>query len=242
VNDAFARRIFPGEDATGKQILFGSRPDLPVWTIVGVVGNVRRSALGAEPAPLIYRCSCQTGADAAFGFIVRTVGDPKATIRAIEEQVYSVDRNQPVFDVQTMDERIDAALSPARFQLVLIGTFAGIALLLAAAGVYSVMAYLIGRRTREIGIRMAMGASPATVMRMIASESAVLSAVAVVAGLIGAWALTRYIKALLYGVTDLDPVTFVAAPSLLALIVLIASAGPARRASNVDPIIALREE
>ncbi|HEY7333713.1 MAG TPA: ABC transporter permease [Bryobacteraceae bacterium] len=242
VNEAFARRIFPGEDAMGKQILFGSRSDVPVWTIVGVVGNVRRSALGAAPTPLIYRCSCQTGADAAFGFIVRTAGDPKAAARAIEEQVYSVDRSQPVFDLQTMDDRVDAALAPARFQLILIGTFAGIALLLAAAGVYSVMAYLIGRRTREIGIRMAMGASPASVIRMVAGESGALSMVAVAAGLIGAWALTRYIKALLYGVTNLDPMTFVAAPILLALIVLVASAGPARRASRVDPLVALREE
>jgi putative ABC transport system permease protein len=100
VNEIFTRRIFPGEDAVGKQITF-ARSDAPPWTIIGVVGDVRSNSLGAEPTPLIYRCACQTGADAAFGFIVRTTGDPKSAIRAVEEQVYSVDRNQPVFDVQT---------------------------------------------------------------------------------------------------------------------------------------------
>jgi putative ABC transport system permease protein len=141
-----------------------------------------------------------------------------------------------------MDERIDAALAPARFQLVLIGAFTAIAILLAAAGVYGVMSYLVGRRTREIGIRMAMGATPARVVRLVAGETIALALVAVIAGLGGAWALTRYIKTLLYGVTVLDPVTFTATPVLLALIVLAATLGPARRASKVDPLVALREE
>ena len=241
VNEAFVRRIFLGEDAVGKQITF-ERSDAPPWTIIGVVGDVRSSSLGVEPTPLIYRCACQTGADAAFGFVVRTTGDPKSAIRAVEEQVYSVDRNQPVFDVQTMDERIDASLAPQRFQLILIGAFAAIAILLAVAGVYGVMSYLVGRRTREIGIRMAMGATPARVMRLVTGETAALALIAVIAGLGGAWGLTRYIKTLLYGVTELDPTTFAAAPALLALIVLAASLGPASRASQVDPLVALREE
>jgi len=241
VNEAFVRRIFLGEDAVGKQITF-ERSDAPPWTIIGVVGDVRSSSLGVEPTPLIYRCACQTGADAAFGFVVRTTGDPKSAIRGVEEQVYSVDRNQPVFDVQTMDERIDASLAPQRFQLILIGAFAAIAILLAVAGVYGVMSYLVGRRTREIGIRMAMGATPARVMRLVTGETAALALIAVIAGLGGAWGLTRYIKTLLYGVTELDPTTFAAAPALLALIVLAASLGPASRASQVDPLVALREE
>jgi putative ABC transport system permease protein len=241
VNEAFVRRIFPGEEAVGKQITF-QRPIAAPWTVIGVVGDVRGSSLGAEPAPLIYRCTCQTGADAAFGFIVRTTGDPKSAIRAVEGQVYSVDRNQPVFDVQTMDERIATSLAPQRFELILIGAFAAIAITLAAAGVYGVMSYLVGRRTREIGIRMAMGATPARVMRLVTGETAALALIAVIAGLGGAWALTRYIKTLLYGVTELDPTTFTAAPVFLAAIVLAASIGPATRATSVDPLTALREE
>jgi predicted permease len=241
VNEAFVRRIFPGEDAVGKRITYG-REDAPPLTIVGVVGNVRSAALGAEPAPLIYRCTCQTGSDAAFGFVVRTEGDPKSVIRAVEGQVYAVDRNDPIFDMRTMEERLETALAPQRFQLVLIGTFAGIAIILAAAGVYGVMSYLVNRRTREIGIRMAVGASPGAVTRLVLGETAALVTMALGVGWGGGWALTRYLKALLYGVTDLDGVTYALMPVLLATVVLAASLGPARRAARVDPIAALREE
>jgi putative ABC transport system permease protein len=141
-----------------------------------------------------------------------------------------------------MDQRRDAALAPERFQLILLGSFAGIAILLAAAGVYGTMSYLVTRRTREIGIRMAMGARPGDVLGMVLGETGVLVLVAIVAGLAGAWGLTRYIRSMLYGVTALDPRTFVLTSVLLAAIVLIASLGPARRAVRVDPIAALRHE
>ena len=174
--------------------------------------------------------------------MIRTAADPKGAIRAVEQEVRAVDRDQPIFDVKTMDERRDAALAPERFQLVLIGTFAAIAILLSAAGVYGVMSYLITRRTREIGIRVAMGARPADVLSMVMGETTVLALLAIAMGLGGAWALTRYIRSMLYGVSDLDAATFVLTPLLLAAIVLIASFGPARRAVRVDPITALREE
>jgi putative ABC transport system permease protein len=240
VNEAFVRRIFPGEDPVGRRIGYGPNPK--PWTIIGVAGDFRASALGADPTPLIYLCTCQTGADAPFRFVLRTLSDPQSAIRAVEEQVYSVDRNQPIFDVKTMQERIDLALAPQKFQLVLIGAFAGIAILLAAAGVYGVMSYLVGRRTREIGIRMAMGATPASVMRLVLGETSALTAMALIAGIGGAWALTRYMKALLYGVTELDALTFAAAGALLAVIVLCAGLAPAGRAAKIDPLTALREE
>jgi ABC-type antimicrobial peptide transport system permease subunit len=175
-------------------------------------------------------------------FLVRTSVSPEAAIRAIEQQVRAVDRDQPISDVKTMDQQRDAALAPERFQLILLGSLALIAIFLAAAGVYGTMSYLVTRRTREIGIRMAMGARQADVLRMVLGETAILVLLAIAAGLGGAWALTRYIRSMLYGVTELDPTTFALTSVLLAIIVLMASLGPVRRAACVDPITALRDE
>jgi putative ABC transport system permease protein len=177
-----------------------------------------------------------------MGLFFRTSVDPHAAIRAIEEQIYSVDRSQPVSDVKTMEERLSGSLAPQRFNLVLIGTFAAIAIILAALGVYGVMSYLVNRRTREVGIRIALGARPEQVMRQVVGESLALSLVAVLAGLAGAWGLTRYLHSMLYGVTALDGATFAAMPLLLAAIAVSASFVPARRASRIDPMTALREE
>ena len=141
-----------------------------------------------------------------------------------------------------MDQRRDAALAPERFQVILIGSLALVAIVLAAAGVYGTMSYLVARRTREIGIRMAMGARQADVLRMVLGETTTLVLLAIAAGLGGAWAVTRYIRSMLYGVSELDPTTFVLTSVLLAVIVLTASLGPARRAGRVDPMIALRDE
>jgi len=246
INEALARKAFAGQDPLGQRIVIGPRDTL-FGTIVGVVGSIRGGALGAEPTPLLYRCTCQVQGSLQdslnrMGLIIRTTGDPAATIRDITAQVYAVDRNQPVFDVRTMEERLQRALSPQRFQLFMIGCFAGIALIMAAAGVYGVMSYLVTGRRREIGIRMAMGARPGEVLGLVIRESMALALIAVTAGLGGAWALTRYVKSMLYGVTALDAQTFALTPLLLAVIVLLASMGPARSASRVDPMQALREE
>jgi len=243
VNRAFARKVFPGEDPLGRKLLFG-RGGSEARVIVGVVGSIRGSALGAEPAPLVYRCECQGGNRFAtrMALVVRTSGDPRAVVRDVEAQVYAEDRNQPVFDVKTMEERLEDATASQRFQLMLIGTFAGLALVLAAAGVYGVMSYLVTRRTRELGIRIALGARPEDVVRHVLGENLVLVLVAVAAGLGGAWALTRYLKTMLYGVTTLDAPTLAVAPAILAATVALASLGPARRAARVDPMTALREE
>jgi len=243
VNEAFARTIFPGENPIGQELTSDGRHPVP-RTIVGVVGSIRGSALGAEPTPVIYQCTCQTDYpfETRMGLIVRTAGDPRAAIHAVEGQVYAVDRNQPVFDVKTMDERLANSLAPQRFHLALIGTFAMIALVLSALGVYGVLSYLVTRRTREIGIRIAMGAQAREVRRLVVGESAVLAALAVVAGLGGAWALTRYLQSMLYGVTALDGATFVVMPVVLMLLAIASSALPAWRASRIDPMAALREE
>jgi putative ABC transport system permease protein len=242
VNRAFARKLFPGENPLGREIVFGPDHNSVTWTIIGVVGDVRGGALGEEPPAMIYRCTCEGNPAFGAGFIIRTTGDPKTAIRAVEEQVHAVDRDQPIFDVKTMDERRGAALTPERFQLAVIGTFAAIAMLLAAAGVYGVTSYLVTRRTREIGVRVAMGARPADVLGMVIGEALMLVLFAAGAGLAGAWALTRFIRSMLYGVTELDASTFCLAPVLLIVIVLTACFAPARYASRIDPMRALREE
>ncbi|MGD0774661.1 MAG: ABC transporter permease [Candidatus Solibacter sp.] len=243
VNEAFARQIFPGEDPLGQRIVFG-RNDASRWTIVGVVGSIRGSELGAEPEPCMYRAIGQSE-DRFLSLMrlsVRTTGDPLAVRRAVEGQLYAVDRSQPVFDVKSMEQRVADTLAPQRLQLLLIGTFAAMAVILAALGVYGVMAYLVTRRTREIGIRMAIGARPEQVRGQILRESLALAATAVAAGVAGAWGLTRYLGAMLYGVTPLDGVTFSAAALVLVAVALAASLVPARKASRVDPVVALREE
>jgi predicted permease len=256
IDESFARTIFPGEDPIGRRIKAAGDP----LTIVGVVGSVRGSTLtggtplphdnrgnnpAVAPMPRFYHCDCTPEPSPFLGrmaLVVRTTGDPRAAIRAVEDQVYAVDRNQPVFDVKTMEERLDDSLAPERFHLLLIGVFALIAMVLAAVGVYGVMSYLVTWRTREIGIRVAMGAKPGVVARLVVGESVVLGAVAAAAGLGGAWALTRYVRSMLHGVTALDPVTFLIAPLALLVVVAVASFGPAWRAARVDPMDALRHE
>ena len=255
VDENFASTIFPGEDPVGRQIKGPGNP----LTIVGVVGTVRGDSLtgnapvahnniGSGPLspslPRIYHCASavQQNFLGRMALIVRTTGDPRAAIRAVEDQVYAVDRNQPVFAVKTMDDLLDEALAPERFHLLLIGIFAAIAVVLAAIGVYGVMSYLVMWRTREIGIRVALGARPGVVARRVVGESIVLAVLAAFGGVGGAWALTRYVKSMLYGVTALDPITFAIAPLGLLLIVVAAAFGPAWRAAQVDPMDALRHE
>ena len=153
-----------------------------------------------------------------------------------------MDRDQPITDVRTMDERVALALAPQRFQLTLIGTFAAIALILAATGVYGVISYLVTLRTPEIGIRVALGARPEQVRGLVVGESLLLVGVSIATGLAGAWALTRYVRSMLYGVTALDGLTFTITPLILAALVVMAALGPAHRAAEVDPMVALRDE
>jgi putative ABC transport system permease protein len=242
VNEALVQRLFPGEDPVGRRLLFGPDRTPITWTIVGVVGDIRGGALGEAPPEVIYRCTCEGSRMFRAAFLLRTSIDPRAAIRAVEEQVRAVDRDLPIFDVKTMDERRAAALAPEQFQLAVIGSFAAIALLLAAMGVYGVVSYLVARRTREIGIRTAVGARPIDVMGMVVEETMLLVLVATGVGLGGAWALTRHLRSMLHGVTELDPVTFGLAPMLLAVVVLAACLVPARHAARIDPMTALREQ
>jgi putative ABC transport system permease protein len=243
VNEAFARKIFGGEDPLRQGIVFGR--GAAESTIIGVVGDTRGNSLGAEPEPMMYRCLCQQSGNrflSRMKVVVRTAGDPRAAVRAVESAMYAADRTQPVSDIKTMEERVAAALAPQRFNLLLLGLFAAMAVVLASVGVYGVMAYLVTRRTREIGIRMAIGARPEQVQRQVMGETLWLAAAGVIAGIAGAWGLTRYLSSMLHDVGTLDPATFAAAALLLVTIAAAASLAPARRASRVDPVRALREE
>jgi putative ABC transport system permease protein len=242
VNETFSRLVFSGESPLGRSLVFGPDRLNITWTIIGVVGDVRGASLGAASPAMIYRCTCLGSSIFDTGFLVRTAANPKDVIPWVRQAVRAVDRDQPIFDVKTMEERRQAALAPERFEFFLACAFAIVSILLAAAGVFGMVSYLVARRTREIGIRVALGARPANVIAMIMGETAAMILSGIVLGLSGAWALTRYIRSLLHGVTSRDPATFLLMPALLALIVLIASFGPSLRAARVDPIKALREE
>jgi putative ABC transport system permease protein len=242
VNEALARSTFPGENPIGRRVL--GEDDSEQWTITGVVGNIRGGDLGSEPGPLIYRCICQEQEVRVTpkSFLIRTAGDPHAAIRAVEEQVRAVDRNLPAFDIRTMDERLSEQLAPQRFQLALIGIFAVIALVLSALGVYGVLSYLVTRRTREIGIRMAIGASPSDVAWFALREALGPALAGVVVGMAGSLALYGILTKLVVGVQGLDLAALAFAPAALMLVALAASVVPLRRAMRVDPVTALRFE
>jgi len=209
--------------------------------IVGVVGDIRQTNLGDEPAPGIYVPFTQEIMPWQT-LVVRTKNDPLALAAAIRHEVKALDPEQPVARVATMDELKEESISQPRFRAFLLGAFASIALLLSAIGIYGVMAYTVSRRTSEIGIRMAIGAQPADILRLIAGESMTLTLLGASVGLGGAYAITRVMKSLLFGVTGTDPLTFAGVTFVLVFVALMASYLPARRASRVDPLLAIKYE
>jgi len=249
VSQSFARRFFPGEDAIGKRIQFANRtnngqPPLAGanWqTIVGIVGDVRSDGVEIAPPPMLYRSVLQQS-NLDLTLVIRTSGDPEIVSEAIRREVHAVDPNEPVYAVRTMETVVAGALAQRRFTMLLLALFAGTALTLSAIGIYGVTAYFVSQRTHEIGIRMALGASAADVVRMVLSQGIRITAVGVAAGLLGAIAVMRAIDRLLYGISARDPLTFAALAGVLTVIALVACYVPARRATRVDPILALRYE
>jgi predicted permease len=240
VNDTFARRYFPGGDAVGKRMRLKGEEN-PWLTIVGVVGDVKHTELTAEPRTEMYLSSLQT----AFPFmnmVVRTTTDPASLTTAIRKEVWAVDSDQPVTQVETMLQLISASVARARFNTLLLGVFAAVALILAAIGLYGVISYSVTQRTHEIGIRMALGAQRSDVLKLIVGQGMILALAGVAIGLAAAFALTRLMSSLLYGVTATDPWTFGAVAVILSATALLATIIPARRAMRVDPLVALRYE
>ncbi len=241
VNQSFARRHFPNEEAVGKRIHLGTRRP-PVWfEIVGVVGDVRQLKLETEPPALVY-VPHQQSAWSWMSLMVRSTGDPQTVAAGMKQAVHAVDKELGVAGLSTLDTVIADSLAERRVLLLLLGVFAGLALLLAAVGIYGVIAYSVAQRTREIGVRMALGARPRDALRLVIGEGMLLTLGGIALGLVAARVLTRWMKTLLFDVEPTDPATFVAITLLLALVALLACVIPARRAAKVDPMTALRHE
>jgi putative ABC transport system permease protein len=244
VNQALARRDFPNEDPIGKRINLGNTDAnrQPVWfEIVGVAGNVRSLELKEEATPEFYLSSLQDTFSNMF-VVVRSSIEPTAVVPALRAAVAEVDRTAAISDVKTMDHIVNEAVTQPRFNFFLVGLFSSIALLLSAAGIYGVTAYSVSQRTQEFGIRMALGAQVGDVLRMILRQGMSLICAGIAIGLVASFALTRLLKKLLFGVSVTDPLTFVAITLLLAFVALIACYIPARRATKVNPLVALRYE
>ena len=240
VNRAFARKLLGGKDPIGLRLhLKGRVPE--DCTIVGVVGDVLMDGLDTAPRPLLYRPLLQSSVLSEM-LVLKTSTDPAALGEAIRREVRAVDRDQPTYGIRTMDEILVEALGARRFAMVLLGVFAGVALLLATVGIYGVMAYSVAQRTHELGIRVALGADAKSVLSLVMGQGAALTLAGIGAGLLGAAALTRALSPLLFGVSPHDLVTFAGVPCLLAAVALLACAVPALRAARVDPIVALRGE
>ncbi len=246
INERAAARYWPGEDPIGKQVSFDGR----VWiTIVGIVKNAKQGDWADEIDPEVYLPALQNHAfleDPGVHFayltlVVRTVGDPAALAPALKQTVWSFDRNLPVSEVLTMDRVVAEATAAPRFEMLLLGVFAAIALVLAAVGIYGVMSYSVARRTQEIGIRVSLGATRRDVLTMVVRQAMALVLMGAAVGLAGALMLARLMSGMLYGVRPADPLTFAAVALLLALVALAAAAIPALRATRIDPLVALRE-
>jgi putative ABC transport system permease protein len=243
ISDSLARQKWPNEDPTGHAIEFGNMDgDLRLLTIIGVVGDVRERSLEKPPRPTIY-VNYRQRPQATYNFsaVVRTAGDPATVIASARKIVRELDPDVPP-STSSFTTIFAASTSGRRFNLVLFGIFAGTALLLAIAGIYGVLAYSVARRTREMGVRMALGASAANVMRLVLGQAAITTGIGVVLGLVGSFILMRSLQSMLYEVGVADPLTFAVVALLLLVVALLAAYLPARRATKVDPNVALRYE
>ena len=250
INQAMADRYWPGEDPVGKRVGSGVRnigplgrvmPRVLEFEVVGVVGNEKNNGLNAAADPAIYFSHDQF-AYRSMSVMVRSAQNPMGLLGAIQNEVWAMDNGLPVSDVKTASQILANSVAQPRFSVLLLGIFAALALILAAVGIYGVMAYSITQRTREIGIRMALGASSTDVLKMVLREGFKFASVGIGIGLAGAFVVTRVLTSLLYGVSAADPVIYAAVSIILAAVALLACYIPARRATKVDPLVALRYE
>jgi len=243
VNQTFVANFLPREDPIGRRFA-RSGPSQPPIAIVGVVGDIRRGGKDAGVQPEVYLPAAQTNLyPVALGdFAVRAAGDPRALVASIQDAVWAIDPDQPITNVKTLDEVLSASMAERRFNLLLLACFAALAVGLALVGVYGVVAYAASERTREIGIRIALGAARQDVVALVVRAGLGWSVAGVVAGLAGAWALTRVMTGLLFGITPTDPATFASIAAVMIIVSAGASYIPARRAASVDPVTALRAD
>jgi len=242
INATMARRFWPNEDATGKRFHWGHPGSKEPWIeIIGVVGDTKLYGL-ANPSRLELYMPLQQSRSSDMFLVLRSAIDPASLTPAVRDAVASIDKDQPVFSVNTMKQLVDASVATRHITLVLLGLFSGLALLLAAIGIYGVISYSVQQRTHEIGIRMALGAQRLDVLRLVVGQGVRLAALGIAIGIAAAFGLTRLMASLLFGVGAYDPVAFVTAAIILLLVAIAACYIPARRAIAVDPMVALRYE
>jgi putative ABC transport system permease protein len=242
ISQSLAQKYWPDEDPIGKRIQFGNMDgDLRLLNIVGIVGDVRERGLDTDVRPTVYAYSFQRPQPSNYSIVVRANTDPAALIASMRGELESLSRDVPA-SFRTIEQIFSSSLNDRRFSLVLFSVFAGVALLLAITGIYGVMSYVVQQRTREIGIRMALGAKPKDVLKLVIKQGMKLAAGGVAIGAGASLALTRLIESLLFGVSATDPITFVGIAALLSAVALAACYIPARRATRVDPMVALRYE
>jgi putative ABC transport system permease protein len=242
-NDALVRQYFPGEDPIGKRVRWVREPTVRWITIVGVVGDVKHFGLDLPELPALYSPYPQADPWKRWmSLVARTQADEGTAAAALKQQIWKIDSQLPLTKVKTMNEVAATSFAARRFNMLLLTVFAGLALLLAAVGIYGVMSYAVTQRTQEIGIRMALGARAADVLKLVIRNGMTLTLLGVAIGIAGAVALTRLLTTLLFGVTPTDKATFVVVALLLMAIALLACYLPARRATKVDPLVALRYE
>jgi len=245
INETVARRFFPNEDPIGKRLRPGitSGPgDAPMREIIGVAGDVKYRSLTADVPPEVYMPYPQLTITTGMWIALRTDADPRSLIRAARAEVQALDKELPIYEVKTLDQYLGSAVAPPRFNALLLAIFGGVALLLTAIGLYGVVSYAATQRTREIGVRMALGAQMRDVLTLVVTQGMKLALAGVVIGLAAAAALTQLMKGLLFGVSATDPLTFIVTALALMSVALLACYIPARRAAKVDPMMALRSE
>lgn len=243
VSEALARQTWPDRDPLGQTIEYGNMDgDLRLLTVVGVVGDVRGTSLEQPPTPIIYvNCLQRPQKTGELSVVIRTAGDPKSTLLAARRVIRELAPSVPV-KTNTFTRVFTASLATRRFNLLLVGAFAGTALLLAIAGIYGVLAYSVARRTRELGVRIALGASSSNVLRLVLRQAVSTTVIGILIGGIAAFALTRLMQSMVFGVSTSDPLTYAAVALVLLIVAVFAAYVPARRATTIDPMIALRSE
>ncbi len=250
INETMARQFFPGNDAVGQQVKLGDPQSRDPWyTIVGVVADVKNNELANSVRPQIYQAYSQLedsvialGYGKSMVLAVKAAAEPASLASAVRASVARLDPQLPVSDLETVKAQVEASLAPQWFETGLVASFAGLALLLAALGIYGVVSFAVTQRTQEIGVRMALGASRGGVLTLMIAQGMKLVIAGVLLGMAASFAMTRLMKGFLFGVPPTDWVTFSIAPVVLCVVALAANLAPARRAASVDPVVALRYE